>query len=270
MTSALDQLKVQWSDGSTSIVNGINRKPGEIRNCRSTNAGLTVIVTQDETCQIKHDLVAITPDSGYLPDLRNTTSVIIGPTGALSDGRRPLSGEILLVGIGGDAADLVAKYKNRLRASLALSYAALSKSARHSVYAVNGGPLLLHDGKPVQNDASEGWNMLGVDLKRANFVHSWTNMRNPRTAVGTSANRSIWLLVVEGREFSNVDSKAVKLSSGLTIDELRQVMAHLGASDAINLDGGGSSVLVVNGKPITRPSDPDGERAVGDAIVLSN
>jgi exopolysaccharide biosynthesis protein len=46
------------------------------------------------------------------------------------------------------------------------------------------------------------------------------------------------------------------------------VMKYFGAVNAMNLDGGGSSMMVVNGEPQTRPSDATGERPDGDAIVI--
>ena len=42
----------------------------------------------------------------------------------------------------------------------------------------------------------------------------------------------------------------------------------LGLVDAINLDGGGSTTMVVGGQVITHPSDPTGERPVGDALLI--
>ena len=46
-------------------------------------------------------------------------------------------------------------------------------------------------------------------------------------------------------------------------------MRALGASDAVNLDGGGSTTMAVGATAITRPSDPTGERPVGDAVVVA-
>ena len=46
-------------------------------------------------------------------------------------------------------------------------------------------------------------------------------------------------------------------------------MRALGASDAVNLDGGGSTTMAIGATAITRPSDPMGERPVGDAIVVT-
>jgi exopolysaccharide biosynthesis protein len=45
-------------------------------------------------------------------------------------------------------------------------------------------------------------------------------------------------------------------------------MSSLGAVEAMNLDGGGSSTMVVGGTPVNTPSDATGERPVGDAVVV--
>lgn len=48
----------------------------------------------------------------------------------------------------------------------------------------------------------------------------------------------------------------------------RAVMRALGARDAVNLDGGGSTTMTIRGTVVTRPSDATGERPIGDAILL--
>ncbi|HQR68482.1 MAG TPA: phosphodiester glycosidase family protein [Thermoanaerobaculia bacterium] len=61
--------------------------------------------------------------------------------------------------------------------------------------------------------------------------------RHPRTAVGVdAAKRRLWLLVADGRQPG--------VSEGATLDELKDLLAEAGATDALNLDGGGSSTLV--------------------------
>ena len=57
-------------------------------------------------------------------------------------------------------------------------------------------------------------------------------------------------------------------SEGLTLTEEAKVMRSLGATDAINLDGGGSTSFVVNGSTINMTSDATGPRAIGDSIQV--
>jgi exopolysaccharide biosynthesis protein len=54
----------------------------------------------------------------------------------------------------------------------------------------------------------------------------------------------------------------------MTLAELADLFLRLGAREAINLDGGGSSAMVIRGQVINRPSDASGERAVGNALLL--
>jgi exopolysaccharide biosynthesis protein len=54
----------------------------------------------------------------------------------------------------------------------------------------------------------------------------------------------------------------------MSLEELTWLFVRLGASDALNLDGGGSTALVANGALVSRPSDREGERAVGNALAL--
>ena len=54
----------------------------------------------------------------------------------------------------------------------------------------------------------------------------------------------------------------------MTLEELASVLIELGAVEAINLDGGGSTTLVVKGRILNHPSDPTGERPVSDAILV--
>jgi len=90
--------------------------------------------------------------------------------------------------------------------------------------------------------------------------------RHPRTAVGIGAGgRRLLLVTVDGRQPG--------YSVGMTLAELADLMQRLGASDALNLDGGGSTTFVVvdrtgNGtqRIANRPSDPAGERPVGNAL----
>jgi exopolysaccharide biosynthesis protein len=91
--------------------------------------------------------------------------------------------------------------------------------------------------------------------------------RNPRTAAGiANRGRRLILVVVDGRQKG--------YSDGMTLTELASLMLSLGARDAINLDGGGSSTLVYADsaakamRVANRPSDPTGERPVGDALAV--
>jgi exopolysaccharide biosynthesis protein len=78
--------------------------------------------------------------------------------------------------------------------------------------------------------------------------------------VGVDRNGFVWLAVVDGRQETSV---------GMSFAELQRLADRLELTDALNLDGGGSSTMVVRGKIVNRPSDTAGPRAVSDAIGVT-
>jgi hypothetical protein len=84
--------------------------------------------------------------------------------------------------------------------------------------------------------------------------------RNPRTIAGTTSDGKILLATIDGRQTTSV---------GTTMNETAAVANALGMHDAINLDGGGSTAMAVEGGTlVNHPSGP--ERAVGDALIFVN
>lgn len=84
--------------------------------------------------------------------------------------------------------------------------------------------------------------------------------RAPRTAVGWTAEGTMLWVAVDGRRAGH--------SAGLSLPEAAQLLVSLGAVEAVNLDGGGSTTFVVGGGVRNRPSDSTGERAVANALVV--
>ena len=80
----------------------------------------------------------------------------------------------------------------------------------------------------------------------------------PRTALGYNAQKLI-LIVADGRQAG--------YSTGLSLYRLASLLIELGATEAINLDGGSSSTFIVEGKGVNRPSG-QGERTVLNAILI--
>ncbi len=86
-------------------------------------------------------------------------------------------------------------------------------------------------------------------------------VRHPRTAVGFTRDGSTLLLVtVDGRTATSV---------GMTLVELANLMKALGAWQALNFDGGGSTTMVIGGRVVNSPSDKTGERDVGNALLVT-
>ena len=116
------------------------------------------------------------------------------------------------------------------------------------VNAIGGGPLIVSKGKPIFR-ANES------------FSADQLSPRNPRTAVGQRADGSLLLVAVDGRQPG--------YSVGMSNFELALAMMQLGAVTASALDAGGSTTVAFDGQLLNRPSDPGGERAVAEALVIA-
>jgi exopolysaccharide biosynthesis protein len=113
--------------------------------------------------------------------------------------------------------------------------------------AVGGFPLLLYEGRE----------MLATQTVRDAFGLA----RHPRTAIGWTDDGQLYLVAVDGRQ--------PPWSDGMTLPELTALFRRLGATTALNLDGGGSTALVIGSELVNRPSDVEGERPVGNALALA-
>ena len=113
---------------------------------------------------------------------------------------------------------------------------------------VGGVPQLVRDGK-----VSVTW-----ELEKTS--KSFVDTRHPRTAVAKLKDGKFLMITVDGRSES---------SGGIGLYDLAAYLIELGAVDAMNLDGGGSTTMYLDGKVVNHPSDKEGERAVSDAIVVT-
>lgn len=112
---------------------------------------------------------------------------------------------------------------------------------------IGGHPVLVRAGREV-SDAETGVN------------EAFSRTRHPRSAVGWREDGTLLLVAVDGRQPG--------YSEGMTLAEMRELFLELGAVEALNLDGGGSTALVVRGGPVNRPSDREGERPVANALLV--
>lgn len=112
---------------------------------------------------------------------------------------------------------------------------------------IGGGPRLLING--VKPSTFVGFEGFGAD-----FVES----RHPRTAAGYNQDSTkAYFVVVDGRQ---------TVSVGMSLNELANLMLSVGAHNAVNLDGGGSSTMVIHNQVVNSPSDPGGERSIANAL----
>jgi exopolysaccharide biosynthesis protein len=117
--------------------------------------------------------------------------------------------------------------------------------------AIGGGPMLVQDGKIRITNNEE-----------VMFTGKAIDDRHPRTVIGYTRDHKLIILAVEGR------NKGV--AEGATLTQLAEIMISLGCVEALNLDGGGSSCLLVNGRETIKPSDKTGQRAMPAVLLIGN
>jgi exopolysaccharide biosynthesis protein len=113
----------------------------------------------------------------------------------------------------------------------------------------NGVPQLIKNGK------------IDITWEQEKAGRSFVEMRHPRTAVAKLRDGKFLMITVDGRQPG--------VSVGMTLQELADYLLSLGAIDAMNLDGGGSTTMFLDGRVVNTPSDREGERKVGDAILVT-
>lgn len=113
------------------------------------------------------------------------------------------------------------------------------------------GPALVQNGVAVDN-----FDNVKIDT---NFGNRTIDNANPRTGIGMIALNHYVFVVVDGR---SPDSR------GMTLNEFANLFAELGATEAYNLDGGGSSTMYFMGRVVNNPQGKEKERGVSDIIYL--
>jgi hypothetical protein len=118
------------------------------------------------------------------------------------------------------------------------------------VVLIGGWPRILRNGQDVAVDAPT---VEGTISRNA-------ETRHPRSAIGFSRDSTtLFLLVVDGRSQKSV---------GMTLVELGALMRRVGAWQAMNFDGGGSTTMIVSGSIVNAPSDQTGEREIGNGLLV--
>ena len=137
--------------------------------------------------------------------------------------------------------EVIKKLTGQKKLSLRIEY---PKAFQNSEHIISGGPFLLKDGE-IYIDTNE---------EKLNSISG----RNPRTLIGYTEKDELILVTVDGRE---------KYSVGMSLLEAAKYMQKLGCKNAINLDGGSSSVMYLNGR-ITNTPPMDGGIPISGALVI--
>ena len=249
-------------NGRERLLDGVDRVRGLIPACggrggdeptRRPNAALT--------CTDDSELVLLTGRYGARPPRERGVEAVLRD-GLVARVRAPGSGPVprgaaLLTGTGDAAGFLrdVALPRSEVEIALRVTLAGRELPVLPALL-VGGGPRLLRAGRVAIPARREGF----APPQAPSFFGSFVAGRNPRTLAGVRADGALLLVTVDGRRPG--------WSAGMTLRESALLMRSLGARDALNLDGGGSTTMVVRGAVVNRPSDRAGERPVSDALLV--
>ena len=262
--------RLTWSGSARSQhgvqlqLDGIDRVPGLVRNCGGTADDLpTAEALHDFTCTDPDELVAFTSDYARNTPTGPGLEAVLDRRDRVVSLRSPRGGPLLqgyrtIQATGALVAQLerAAVPGERLRISTGLRAAGrpvLQRGAVSSV--VNGGPELVRNGRVHVTPRTDGF----VRPTNPSFYYGFSDSRNPRTFAGVDARGRTLLATADGRSTESL---------GLSIPETGAVAQALGMRNALNLDGGGSTTMVVRGQVVNLPSDATGERPVGDALLV--
>ncbi len=257
-------VRLRWHGEVAGLtLDGLDRVPGLIRNCGGTGDTPTDLPLHDFTCTDPDELIAFDAAYGVQTPSGPGAEVVLDSSGRVVDIRSPRGGTIPAGGrtvqaTGAQVGALLAvAHPGRelvVRATL-LGDRGRPVPTSPITSIVNGGPELVRDGQLHATPRADGM----VHPGNPSFYYGWVHKRNPRTFAGVDAQGRTVLITADGRSTSSL---------GLGIAETAAVAKALGLRNAMNLDGGGSTTIVVDGVVINVPSDATGERPVGDALVV--
>ncbi|MBI2842175.1 MAG: phosphodiester glycosidase family protein [Armatimonadetes bacterium] len=189
--------------------------------------------------------VALLMDGPVRPNVDITATVVTDPASCAG---LPVPDGHAILSASGSASDWVLQNFHKDE-KITLRFDVRSASGRSwdsVVNAVGGGPWLVRGGSVM------------VDTEEQGFKPTFSLFCHPRTAAGITASGELLLVAVDGRQC---------VSRGMTLPEMAELLKKLGAVEAINLDGGGSTSLSVMGLVINSPSGGK-ERPVANALLV--
>ncbi|MCZ2390822.1 MAG: phosphodiester glycosidase family protein [Acidobacteria bacterium] len=233
------RVGVGFRDGSSVPIAGINRERKSDEAVKYTP---------------EFNTTTLTDNSGVEIVVRN------GKVTAIFDGKGsteiPCDGSVISA-TGSARAKLLANTKVGDKIKMTTVFPAGSKDARIDRISdafsaaedvTNGVPRLIRDGK------------IDITWKQEGASKAFVETRHPRTAVANLKDGRFLMLTADGRS---------EASAGIDLYDLADLLLELGAVDALNLDGGGSTTMYLDGKVVNSPSDKNGERKIGDALIVT-
>ncbi|MCC3774651.1 phosphodiester glycosidase family protein [Streptomyces sp. UNOB3_S3] len=260
-------LRLRSADGAQRELDGLNRSPGKIRNCGGTGGDVpTERPRHDALCTDDSEVIQYTDFFHGPVHAGDGAAVVLDKNGRVLETRDRRggtfpSGTTLLAGTG-DGADWLRAHARKGQVVTVTAMVVdrdgrpLTATAGRGMDVASGGPQLLKDGRIDIPAEAEGFNY----PDDPGFFDYFGTHRHPRSLAGVTADGSLLFVAVDGRRPG--------YSSGLSFRESAAVMRSLGAVDALNLDGGGSTTMVVGGRLVNRPSDSTGPRLMANALII--
>ena len=252
------------ADGASIHLLGINRLPGTAEDCGVAGFTATDEPRQNTVCTGPNDIVMFTPHFGApLPpaptsgpglqavvDAQGQVVSVGAPGGTLP------AGDWAVQAIGTYAAWLASH--GQVGAQLSVSERLFDEQGQPlhldlGMTATSAGPILLQNGRPAIDAVAEG-----VFDPRDLNDYTFSAYRHARTMIGVDSQGRILLATVDG---------IAGVSEGMTLTEEAALMRSLGAREAMNLDGGGSTQFASYGQVLDDPSSSP-LRPVGDTIEV--
>lgn len=248
-------------NGTERLIDGVERTRGLVPACGGRGGDLpTTRPNAVLTCTDASELVLLSPNYGARPPREGGVEAVLRD-GTVARVRAPGTGPVppdglLLTGTGDAARFLrdVALPRSRAALRLTLTTPGRPLELAEQTLVVGAGPRLLRGGRVAVTGRAEGF----APPQAPAFYGTFVAGRNPRTLAGVRADGTLLLVTVDGRRPG--------WSTGMTLPEAARLMRSLGAREALNLDGGGSTTMAVRGQVVNRPSDPGGERAVSNGV----
>jgi exopolysaccharide biosynthesis protein len=250
------------ADGSSARVLGVNRLPGVAEDCGVAGFAPTMKPRQNTVCSGPNDTVVFTPQFGAplppAPSSGPALQVVVDSRGKVVSAGTPggtlPAGDWAVQATGTDQAWLASHAK--VGARLSVSERLRTRSGQPlrltpATTVTSAGPLLLQNGRPAIDAVTEG-----VLDPRDRSDYTFSAYRHARTLIGVDRQGRILLATVDG---------IAGVSEGMTLTEEAALMRSLGAADAMNLDGGGSTQFASFGQVLDDPSSSP-LRPVGDTV----
>ncbi len=190
------------------------------------------------------DGVEVVVRSGKIVEIRNGAGSCVIP----ADG-------FVVSASGAKKAELLAaaQLKNRVAFAAEVFAESVSGDSTGGKYAVRGEDITNGVPQLIKNGA------IDITWEKEKSSQAFVETKHPRTAVAQLKDGKFLLMTVDGRS---------EKSAGIGLQHLAELLIEFGATDAMNLDGGGSTTMFLNGAIVNQPSDKEGERKVSDAVLV--